>query len=453
MIDREHNIPDATQKLAPFLDANQSGYQGFRRRAVLGKTNDQWSLVACAVEAITADGGKVDVVGSRYYPQVVLHEDWLSSDELLEFVGQVNEGCVNLGEHNLSATEPHRQWNRDQVPSRNIYMNRAGQVFSTRFDRSNTSIYGALLAPDQPYYPDIAEAGRDWLPFTVYHGSSDARNGEVFLLLPETRASLHEVTLEGEMLHVLIRGTRSKELTLLLKGAWWDDDGIHHFNANISTGSGQVRIPTTAARVEFVLTDETGTIYDYMREDNYRHQGIGRDRLTNANTGLVQMVREACQAGEGLHIEFKPFIELESRKNNEKLKEIVKTVVAYANAKGGRIFLGINDDCELQGIDEQLSKSVAGVADSDTCDKYLGILRGRIRDVVVGETKLSFKYTVVDGHLVAIIEVAEAREKPVCIRQDHYLYVRRGSSNTKASPDEWKNILGTNQLQWPNLRS
>lgn len=450
MINREHNISDAVSKLAPYLEGNQDGYQGFRRRAVIVFTNSQWSMLACTVEAITRDSGMVDAAASRHYPQAILYEDWLSSAELLSFVSQVNDGRIVLGEHTLSAVETHRQWSRDQVPWRNIYMDRAGQVFSARFDRSNASAYGALLAPDQPYYPDITEAGRDWLPFAVYHGSSDARNGEVVLLLPETRAFLHEVTQENEILRILIHGTRAKELPLLLKGAWWDDKGIHHFEANITNGSGQARIPTTAARVECVLTDETGTIYDYMREDSYRYQGIGRDRSANDNTSLAQVVRAASQAGEGLRIEFKPFIELDNKKNNEKLKEVVKTIVAFANAKGGRIFLGINDDCELQGIDEQLSKSAGGTADASACDKYLGKLRGRIRDVVVGETEMVFKQTVVDGHLVAIVEIAEAKEKPVCIRQDHYLYVRRGSSNTKVSPNEWKSILGTHQLRLPN---
>ena len=235
----------------------------------------------------------------------------------------------------------------------------------------------------------------------------------------------------------------------MLKGAWWENDGIHHFETSITNNHGRVRVPTTAARIEFVLTDKAGTIYDYLLENNYRYEGIGWDRLSNENTSLIQVVREACQSGEGLHIEFKPFIELDGRKNNEKLKEIIKTVVAYANTKGGQIFLGINDDCELQGIDEQLAKWVTGVADGTACNKYLGALRGRIRDVVVGEPVMVFKQTVVDSHLVAIIEVSEAREKPVYIRQDHYLYVRHGSNNTKAAPDEWKSVLDTQQLPRP----
>ena len=448
MIDREHNIPDAAQKLAPYLEANQAGYQGLRRRAVLGNSNNQWSLLACTVEAITSDGGKVEALASRYYTQAVLYEDWLSIDELLEFVRQVNDGQIALGEHTLAAAEPHRLWSRDQVPLRNIYMARAGQVFSARYDRSNANTYGALLAPSQPYYPDITEAGRDWLPFTVYHGSGDARNGEVVLLLPETRAFLHEVATEDEMLDVRITGTGATDLPLLLKGAWWEGDGIHHFETNITNGCGQVRIPTTAARIEFVLTDKTGTIYDYLREDNYRYQGIGRDRSLDENTTLVQVVREACQSGEGLCIEFKSFIELEDLNKSEKLKEIVKTAVAFANTKGGRIFLGIDDDCELLGIDERLSKWAKGPVDAVACERYLGAIRGRIRDVVVGGPIMHFIQTVVDGRLVAIIEVAEAREKPICIRQDSYLYVRRGSSNTKVPPDEWKAIIGTQK--WPH---
>lgn len=153
------------------------------------------------------------------------------------------------------------------------------------------------------------------------------------------------------------------------------------------------------------------------------------------------MVREARQNGEGLRVEFKPFIDLDDRKRGAKLKEIVRTVVSFANASGGHIFLGITDDCEVQGIEEELSRWAKATADPGACEKYLGALRARVRNDVVGEPEMRFLQISIDDRLVAIVAVSEAREKPVCIRQDKCLYMRRGSSNAKISPDEWKGIV------------
>lgn len=447
MLRREYNITDPTKILAAYLESNRSSYRSLRRRAVVYFSSGKWTLLGCTVEAIVSDIEPV-AVASKCYPQAVLFEDRLSTEELLEFVEQVGEGRFCLGEYLLEAPNTQRHWSREHVPLSNNHMLRAGQVWSTRFDEANITSSEALLAPQQPYYPDLFEAVKYWLLFPVYHRSSDSRKGEVFLLLPETRAYLADAIPNGNVVEIRVSGSESAKLPLEIKGAWWDENGIHHFEDKVSNGVAQVNIPANAERLEYVLGDSKGTIYDYQHEDGYRHAGLGRKRIVSGDTSLIDVVREACRNGEGLQVEFKPFIEPE----NDKLKEIVKTVVAYANAKGGRIFLGIDDDCGLLGIDDQLGKWAKAEPDEAACERYLGTVRGKIRDVVQGDPTLRFMQTVVDGCKIAIIEVSSAKEKPVSIRQDKSLYVRRGSSNSKASPEEWKTIICTQKSDFSFLQ-
>ena len=63
------------------------------------------------------------------------------------------------------------------------------------------------------------------------------------------------------------------------------------------------------------------------------------------------------QEGEGLKIEFK-----------ESLKNIDKELVAFTNAEGGRIFLGISDDNKVKGIkiDNKLKSQIQDIANN--CD-------------------------------------------------------------------------------------
>jgi hypothetical protein len=82
---------------------------------------------------------------------------------------------------------------------------------------------GPLLAPGEPYYPDLHEAAGHWLPFPVYHGQSDARNQEVIFLLPEARAFFTDAKLRDGFLEISVGGTAAAGTALTVKGAYWQD--------------------------------------------------------------------------------------------------------------------------------------------------------------------------------------------------------------------------------------
>ena len=68
--------------------------------------------------------------------------------------------------------------------------------------------------------------------------------------------------------------------------------------------------------------------------------------------------------GEGLKIEFKESFEP---------KSLAKELVAFANSEGGRIFLGINDKCDVKGIKitNQLKSQIQDLANN--CDPNVKI--------------------------------------------------------------------------------
>ena len=53
-------------------------------------------------------------------------------------------------------------------------------------------------------------------------------------------------------------------------------------------------------------------------------------------------LRIVCAEGEGQKIEFKA-----------KITALAKEMVAFANASGGSLFLGVSDDGEIVGIEKQ----------------------------------------------------------------------------------------------------
>ena len=60
-------------------------------------------------------------------------------------------------------------------------------------------------------------------------------------------------------------------------------------------------------------------------------------------TNAVEYTRSLIQQGEGTHIEFKTSFQ----------KEVIASLVAFANTKGGILFIGVNDTSKIIGVEIQ----------------------------------------------------------------------------------------------------
>jgi predicted HTH transcriptional regulator len=201
----------------------------------------------------------------------------------------------------------------------------------------------------------------------------------------------------------------------------------------------------TPDSLEYYLIDRAGMIYDFHREDRFWQLQQGRRTLGPVNRTLADQVRKACHDGEGMHVEFKPFIDpnekFNSNKQKTKLLETIIAVVAFANTEGGHIYMGADDDCSISGVDEQLKAWTKGALDEPNISRYLGALKSRIKESVYGEVVLRLSHATLDGATVIVIEVPQAGQKPVAVHQDRHLYVRAGASSQKAPPELWRSIL------------
>ncbi|AXW32864.1 hypothetical protein CJO88_05660 [Ralstonia solanacearum] len=433
------------RKLIDRLLAHPDGRR-FRRRAVLTKGGDQWELVCCTVEELLLGERAAEVAASKRYGQAVLCEDFLTEMECLSFVEALQAGRAQFGVIDLQCDQ-NLQWSTEHLSVNNDYMARAGHAICLRLPQRGTrASVGPLLAADQPYYPDIENAARDWLPLRVYHGNSDARNDQIIFLLPETRAFITGAAFaEQGQLNVTVAGTEVGTQPLTIKGAYWEEKAIHHIDGVVSGTTAVLAVPANADRLEYYLIDRDGTVYDFHREDRFSRLARDGSVLGVTRCALGDQIRDACQHGEGLHVEFKPFVppeqQLGSVSNRTKLREVVTTVVAFANTAGGHIYLGVDDNCTVDGVDQGLQIWAKCTVDGEVVDRYLGALKNRIKEAVHGEVTLHLESQVVNDARVVVIEVAPASIKPVSLQQDQYFYVRTGASNRKLPPDQWKSVL------------
>lgn len=443
------NLTSPPQALSDYLETSfDAGTRALRCRAVLVKAPDgsSWLLLCCTVEAFPIGDQTPAAVKSRHYPGVLLFEEWLTVAQCRTFIEEINAGQLTFDSITIERKRP-ASWELELLPLQNVYMSRAGYCASTRFEERGIGYaLGPLLAPKQPYYPNVSEATRDWLPFPVYHGDSDARRQQIIFLLPESRAYFTDAHIKDGVMEILIGGTKVNQMHLTVKGAYWQDRELIHFEDLVKEGKATVNIPNDANRVEYVLIDECGGMYDFQREDRFGESGLGIRRPDSPATDLVQRIMTACLDGEGTRTEFKPFIECNDgigpKKKKTKFRELVTTVVSFANTQGGCIYLGIDDECALRGIAEPLAKWANTEVTDEVAFRYCRVLTARVRDNLTGDVSLRASHAFINGMPVVMIEVSPSPAKPVTVTGDNLLYVRAGASNRQLPPDQWPGYFG-----------
>ena len=110
---------------------------------------------------------------------------------------------------------------------------------------------------------------------------------------------------------------------------------------------------------------------------------------------------------------------------SQMIDDIYKEVIAFANTEGGVIYLGIDDQGNLVGI--------------DNVDETYTRLTNGIRDAIAPDVTMFVRYVLQDNKVIRI-EVNEGSYKPYYLKSKGIkpsgVYVRQGVSSVQASPNQ-----------------
>ena len=129
------------------------------------------------------------------------------------------------------------------------------------------------------------------------------------------------------------------------------------------------------------------------------------------------------QQGEGQTIEFKTSFQ----------KEAIETIVAFANAKGGKVFVGISDHAEIIGV--SLNK--------ETLQNWINQIKQNTSPSIIPDISVE----KIENKKIANIDVKEYPIKPISYK-NRYL-IRRTNANHMMSMEEIANeYLKTKNSSW-----
>ena len=424
------SVRDTVNTLAELLKRVHKPYAGARVRiAFLRESGLQFSIGSAVFlpEAITerpaADYGRL----------LFVEEWWDGQERALDQLSKLLEGQATVGGHKVNF-----QFGRSDCFHANYPLGR--HVWSRWECRSYTRVdsslyqplqYGPVLGFGLPPYLGPNQAVQDWvLDSRPDSADSQVPNlGQLVIYLPDLRARFVSALWTPGKLRVELE-LNSPVDTVELQ--------IHH------TGSAKPYqiCPAKGGVCDLLVPDDTRELQLYLVHDSgdciahiqlrslYDTAGEIGSELSATSRAEMDFER-----GESEQVEFKPFIS----PFHDKETQIVKTVIAFANTAGGRIYIGVSDEntrplgeVELRSI---FTKRTPTVALRDQADR----VRVLIANKVVPSPTVSVEEIHPGGDPVVVVTVE--RGPSLYHTQENQVFVRKGSSNRQPTPEELRALL------------
>ena len=151
-------------------------------------------------------------------------------------------------------------------------------------------------------------------------------------------------------------------------------------------------------------------------------------------------VKKLIRDGETEYVEFKSSLRWDYReKKINKILEyvILKSIAAFANAKGGTLFIGVSDELEILGL--QPDFNTLKKQDADYFELHARKLINNEYGIAFSNENLLMSFNIIDDKTICVIQISPS-ETPVFIKSKSKLggmvekfYVRSGNASQEIS--------------------
>jgi hypothetical protein len=154
-------------------------------------------------------------------------------------------------------------------------------------------------------------------------------------------------------------------------------------------------------------------------------------------------IMEMIQAGENHHVEFKTTLRYDMRQNmvNKELEKVIlKTIAAFSNGQGGTLIMGVTDDMEVIGLENDYNTLKDG--NKDGFELHLRNLVNSAYGVDFATTNLKITFPLVEEKEICMVEIKPGDFPVFTITKNKFglekekFYVRSGNSSPELSASE-----------------
>ncbi len=134
-------------------------------------------------------------------------------------------------------------------------------------------------------------------------------------------------------------------------------------------------------------------------------------------------------AGEGQRVEFKRGLSDDPTRERSAEDELLKSIAAFANTNDGAIFVGVDDSGRIIGLNFDFKQR----------DRFEQKVRQLVRTRIKPTPPIQVAFEDVRSLVVAKIIVA--RGEATAYMMGGVIYIRDGSSDVQAQPDDLKRLI------------
>jgi hypothetical protein len=280
-----------------------------------------------------------------------------------------------------------------------------------RVNISNSLLNKPLISLNLPLYP--------YLKYAIEKdvGLRETWSGKIVIVVPDYRARIRLVLCSKNKIKVKLDVKRENLKNLLCKYCCVSEKRkFYQDDIKFEKPEREVEFEDEINEFYFYLFTKKGERIDYK-------EGTYLEYLFYSTPGIEieldpESIKSIIENGENEHVEFKEKIPKDTKK-------FVESIVAFANRRGGTIFLGVDDKRNLKG------------ATSEDLDEKR--LRDIVRDNCEPIIEINTRIVEIDSKKIVLINIPEGKNKPYFVK-DKGPFIRVGSSNKPMRREEFDQI-------------
>ncbi len=395
----------AFQQLRKIIDERAPSYETGVQTTILGKQPDGWRNLLTKFDFVCKGRTVPDPVLHKY-PDVIINRRHINAVGVSENLQRLlQEAKLETGAepgHVSMATrmghhESFRSWRREwsQWPGDIVYFDRAEGQFQSGLPGTS------LIARDAPYYPTAGHAFLDLFGSRPIN-DSDWLRGQVIVVIPDFRARISKLTVGRDYVRAEFECALCQPEDLLVK-TYAENSGRRLVQETVELAKPIIEMNledrATFAAIA-LLSKSTGELLHEKSFDEKRGW-VDEDVVVKM---AEQEIEQMLLLGETETVEFREKIEP---------VRLAKTIVAFANTRGGTIIVGVDDNhrvvgCDLKGLEDTVTNVVRG-----RCDR---------------PPDVSMEVVEYQERTLFLVRVAESKAK-VHVEKEHGPLIRANATN------------------------
>ena len=421
---------EMVSELCDKISFHSKKYGGGIIKSVLIKEDGQYRLHSGVISFIPK--GETVIEEKRDYGEILLITQLLKPINVKDILRE-------LEKNQKFTIEGYRSFEAQGRFQRLLFLpsqNRTGYIFSewprtyveyTLSDRNISYPSEPLVKPGLPLFPDGRKAILDFLEL-----NTDQPPTSILIQIPDFRLKIKTLLISGKSVKLEVERGDTLDNIICKFYADYEEHRMFSGQRFYAMKSPELDVADNLTEYEFKkdFTYVFGLLMDKKSGEtlDYRGFNFGWPSQEGVTIEIQELeLREIIRRGESLHVEFK--------QNLDNPDRILKTIVAFANTGGGRIFIGVSDDTRIIGYD------------LENKDQITNLISGNIEPLPNFEVK---RVEINDKH-ITIIEIPEGVNKPYSHRELGF-FIRSGGTNRSATRTDMDILYKEKESEYPSFR-